>query len=206
MPQLRRLALRQTVQTTSLVYAIVDSPALATLASLSLRDGELTDAIVDLLAVRRTRIAHLRELDLGGNQLSPEAVAKLATLTGVTAGVQTPSRAGVASPLTAAAVLARARDPKVAAAVRALAKPERWLALGRDGERIWGEVEGSDHYYVSAWVPGRRTGCSCPSPEHPCKHALALLLIAAQHPIPERATPGDVIRHTNSKASWRDRD
>jgi uncharacterized protein (TIGR02996 family) len=36
-----------------------------------------------------------------------------------------------------------------------------------------------------------RTGCNCGSPKHPCKHALALLLLAARSPgLFEGATPG----------------
>jgi uncharacterized Zn finger protein len=76
-------------------------------------------------------------------------------------------------------------------AARAIARPECWMTLGRDRDRVWGEYEGGDNYYVWARLDERGAGCNCPSPKDPCKHALALLLIAAsphafeQRPIPE---------------------
>jgi hypothetical protein len=199
MPKLKRLALRQTISTSSIVDALVGTPLLRQLDELDLSGGDLNDASVTILAQRQDEIRHLRVLDVGGNQISSARAQQLAEITTATrADVQrTP---GV---LNAAAVLALAPDAASAAAARKLASPQRgWLELGRDGERLWAEFEGSDFYYVMATVNGRRMGCSCPSAKDPCKHTLALLLLATQQHIAERKIPEAVVRNTQSRTRW----
>jgi uncharacterized Zn finger protein len=83
-----------------------------------------------------------------------------------------------------------------------LARPTKWLALGHDRrrDRVWGEYEGRDHYYVYAQLGGREAGCDCGSPKDPCKHALALLLLAAnQHDFPEQAVPDALVRNASQE-------
>ena len=40
-------------------------------------------------------------------------------------------------------------------------------------------------------------GCSCPSPDDPCKHVVALAMVAARRAIPEAAMPSDLQRSTS---------
>ncbi len=91
-------------------------------------------------------------------------------------------------------VAAVAPSPRSVAAAEPLTEPSRWSALGRDGRAVWGRCRGSgaepydtavDHVEV-AWR------CSCPSRKHPCKHALALLLLWLRDGVPESSRPGSV--------------
>jgi hypothetical protein len=190
-PRLRTLTLRHTTDTARLLERIIDSPLGAMLERLSLPGGDLGDQAVPALKQRAARIEHLALLDLKRNPLSPAALKEIST---VCMHVEGESRAPGA--ISEAQVLARASDNRSLAMARALAHPDSWLELGRDGDRLWGEYEGSDHYYVFAHLVRNDDGCSCPSPRDPCKHALALLLLAAAgHAFEERAPPAALARH-----------
>jgi hypothetical protein len=90
-------------------------------------------------------------------------------------------------------VVAIAPSPARFAAADAIATPTRWVALGADGDAAWGRCRGSgrepyetvvDHAHL-AWR------CTCPSRSHPCKHALALLVMWVRGQVPDGvATPG----------------
>lgn len=84
-----------------------------------------------------------------------------------------------------------AKDSRSFADAKKLAKASLWRRLGREGEAVWGVVLGSkgDAYAVYARSP-EDARCSCPSRKIPCKHALALLLLAANgHAFQEEALP-----------------
>ncbi|MDB6132185.1 MAG: hypothetical protein JWM59_428 [Verrucomicrobiales bacterium] len=81
-------------------------------------------------------------------------------------------------------VTALAPDASSLKAGRGLASPGKWtLAAGND-TALWGLMQGSgkDPYHVRVLADGSATKCSCPSRKFPCKHALGLLLIAAEQP------------------------
>ena len=97
-------------------------------------------------------------------------------------------------------VAAVAPSPRSVAAAEPLAEPSRWSSLGGDERAVWGRCRGSgaepydtavDHVEV-AWR------CTCPSRKHPCKHALALVLLWVRGGVPESARPESV-------ESWIDR-
>lgn len=83
--------------------------------------------------------------------------------------------------LTERDVLDRAEDERSIEAARAIARPAAWETLARDGDRLWGRHRGSvGTYGVLASVEDDAVAsCSCPSTKRPCKHVLALLLLAA---------------------------
>ncbi len=91
--------------------------------------------------------------------------------------------------LTSEQVLALAPDTSSAQAARGLAAPHKWLALNLTPQALWGECRGSgaNPYQVQAALDGLALHCTCPSRKHPCKHSLALLLLAAHHA--EQFTP-----------------
>ncbi|MDB4954102.1 MAG: hypothetical protein JWO36_1671 [Myxococcales bacterium] len=195
--QLRRLALRHTTKTATVFAEIVRSPLMRQLEVLDLGDGDMTDAVVELVERHAEALGRV-ELLLSGNRLSQAAAVRIAKLCGtVKIGKQ-----GTRNALTAMQVLSRAPDARSAAAARELARPAEWLVVARDGDRIWGEYEGSNHYYVFARLSTEQTGCSCPSPKNPCKHALALLLIATDHELPTRTAPDALIRNTQSRPRY----
>ncbi len=91
-------------------------------------------------------------------------------------------------------VAAVAPSPRSVAAAEPLTEPGRWSALGGDERALWGRCRGSgaepydtavDHV-EAAWR------CTCPSRKHPCKHALALLLVWVRGGVPEASRPESV--------------
>ncbi|MBA3501014.1 MAG: TIGR02996 domain-containing protein [Deltaproteobacteria bacterium] len=169
-PALRHLVLRGVRGTQALVEALLDSP--------------LT--------------ARLESIDLG---VAPAALKKL-----VARHPQLAVRDGSERKrfqITESQVVRKSPDKESMAAARKIARADKWLALGYDQgrDRVWGEYEGRDHYYVFAQLRGARdVGCDCGSPKDPCKHALALLLLAAnQHDFPEANVPEALVRNASQE-------
>jgi hypothetical protein len=77
-----------------------------------------------------------------------------------------------------------APDAAALAAGRGLAQAARWSLLGRSEAALWGEIKGSGSTPYRVGIDLRQLAykCSCPSRKFPCKHGLALLLLAAQQP------------------------
>ena len=102
-------------------------------------------------------------------------------------------------------VVAIAPSPARFADADAIASPSRWVALGADAAALWGRCRGSgrepyettvDHAHL-AWR------CTCPSRSHPCKHALALLILWVRGHVPESAAPAGVRSWTDGHAHAR---
>jgi uncharacterized protein (TIGR02996 family) len=196
-PKLHTLVLTSTRGTSALVTGLIRSPLLPHLVELDLTDGDLDDRAASAMMAEREQFQHLRRLDVGGSRrLSADWAERLTAATGAIA-----QRSALA--ITEAAVIRRAPDRASCEAARKLAVAELWLALGYDRrtERVWGEYEGRDHYYVYAHLRDRAVGCGCGSAKNPCKHALALLLLAARrHPYREAPIPDAVARNASP---WR---
>jgi SWIM zinc finger len=62
-----------------------------------------------------------------------------------------------------------------------LASPKKWILAERNDRVLWGESRGSgsDPYRAIVDLNGPAYKCSCPVKRFPCKHTLALLLMAA---------------------------
>jgi hypothetical protein len=87
------------------------------------------------------------------------------------------------SPWTVQQVQALAPDSASASAGMGLAKPAKWVTLGRSDRALWGELQGSgkEPYRTRIDQAGPAFKCSCPSRKFPCKHGLGLLFICAQN-------------------------
>jgi hypothetical protein len=86
--------------------------------------------------------------------------------------------------LTADQVTAIAPDAASLKAGHALASPRKWQSLGGDADALWGLAQGSgkDPYQTRVALADLASKCSCPSRKFPCKHAIGLMLIAANDP------------------------
>jgi uncharacterized protein (TIGR02996 family) len=199
MPRLRRLALRNTTGTLGVLEEILCSPLMPRLEVLELDGGDLDDRGAEALAtIRAPRLRHLARLNVSGNPMSEAAAHRLSALCGSVQAAPRPPAA-----LAIDDVIARAPDARSMTAARAIARPERWMALGRDRDRVWGEYDGHDNYYVWARLDERVAGCNCPSPKDPCKHALALLLIAASpHALEQRPIPAAFVRRSYERPRY----
>jgi SWIM zinc finger len=62
-----------------------------------------------------------------------------------------------------------------------LASPRKWILVERNDRALWGESRGSgsEPYRAIVDLNGPAYKCTCPVKRFPCKHSLALLLMAA---------------------------
>ena len=67
---------------------------------------------------------------------------------------------------------------------QSLASPRKWQSLGSDDVSLWGLAQGSgkDPYQTRVALADLASKCSCPSRKFPCKHAIGLMLLAANDP------------------------
>lgn len=90
------------------------------------------------------------------------------------------------SSLTREKIAALAPDQSALTASMKLIKPAKWPLLARDADEnlIWGECQGSGAtpYRVMADMNDLGNKCTCPSRKFPCKHVLALFLLACDEP------------------------
>jgi hypothetical protein len=88
-------------------------------------------------------------------------------------------------------VLALAPDSASVQAATRLAMPAVWSGTGTRGALLWGSCAGSGRVPYSTLVhldgPGYK--CTCPSRKHPCKHALALMLLRSTGLVPDGQPP-----------------
>lgn len=105
-------------------------------------------------------------------------------------------------------VMALALDPSVAKDAKKLAAPPKWETLGRSDQSdkyIWGEIKGSSAkpYQVKIDLTEPAFSCTCPSRKLPCKHSLALLLVAVEHPeqLMQTALPDWMSEWLNKRAT-----
>lgn len=80
--------------------------------------------------------------------------------------------------------MALAPDAASAKAGRSLATGSKWQNVGQDERALWGECQGSGAkpYQTVIDLSEPAFKCSCPSRKFPCKHAIGLFLLVANHP------------------------
>lgn len=81
-------------------------------------------------------------------------------------------------------VKALAPDFAAFQAAHKLKAVHHWVRLGKNDAILWGECRGSaaQPYQVKVDVSNLVSACTCPSRKLPCKHALALMLLAVEAP------------------------
>lgn len=91
-------------------------------------------------------------------------------------------------------VEAIAPTPAALSAARPLTTVAKWAGLGADDRAVWGSCRGSgaEPYDTMVDHVGVASRCTCPSRRHPCKHALALLLLWSAGDVPETTQPAPV--------------
>ena len=186
MAALRHFALINTSELGNVWREILrDSPLLARLQVLDLSHGDLSDDDAQHLLAGRESLKHLRTLDLSGNFLSADVSAALRDLGPEVklVGQRSPTVSSIA--LTDQQIVEFAPDGRSLMAARKVARPDKWSALGTLRNRwLGGMCQGSDMYKVYVDVEDMESRCTCPSQKHPCKHAIALLIMAQSHPMP----------------------
>jgi len=147
-------------------------PLAARLASLGLTNLELSDDTIPTLVRARASFAALAELDLSYNELSRDGLATARQLAPSVISRRQQRRGN-------------AREQRVRRwagsrlqVAESIAKPEAWRDAGVDGEVRWARYSGESDYELFVTADLQRYGCSCPSSIQPCKHVVALALVA----------------------------
>jgi uncharacterized protein (TIGR02996 family) len=167
--------------------ALAKLPVAARLTSLGLVNLELTDETIAPLAGTRGFTA-LAELDVSFNELSREGLATARELARtVTSSRQHRRGQGM-----------ERRVRKFAGsrlqAAEEIADPKGWRRAGIDGEIRWGRYRGEAEYELFITADLARYGCSCPSSIQPCKHVVALALVAERTPLSPAPSNGIELR------------
>ena len=183
-PALRHLTLSRRPLEAADLRALARLPLAGRLTALGLNGLELDDGALQTIAAERASFASLSTLDLSDNELTREG---LEVARGVAAEVvsQRQERRGTA----AQARLRHFAGSRLAAAEE-IADPKAWRDAGREGELLWAHYRGNADYelYVTRGLDAY--GCSCPSSIRPCKHVVALALVARSVELPERPAGG----------------
>ncbi|MCB0063795.1 MAG: SWIM zinc finger family protein [Caldilineaceae bacterium] len=90
-------------------------------------------------------------------------------------------------------VLALAPDQASVKAAQSLINRRKWPTLGSNAIALWGECQGSGKSPYQTAIDLREPAfkCSCPSRKFPCKHGLALFLLAIQSDGSQLVAPFD---------------
>lgn len=97
--------------------------------------------------------------------------------------------AGEARALDEEEIFALCPDQRSISAAKKTARTRHWSGKGRAGELAWGTCAGSQRYRVAVDLGRGLTRCECQSRKRPCKHAVALMLLAARRELGDEAPP-----------------
>ena len=176
LPALAHLVLRNGQLSATTFASLAKIPLAAKLQSLGLVNLGLTDETIAPLAGTRGFSA-LAEIDVSFNELSRDGLETVL---------------GLARTVTSTRQLRRGqsmekRVRKLAGtrlqAAEEIADPKAWRRAGIDGDIRWARYRGEAEYELFIAGDLSRYGCSCPSTIQPCKHVIALALIAERTPL-----------------------
>ncbi len=159
-------------------------PLAARLSSLALRNLGLTDEAMRELSRARDGLPALAQLDVSSNELSREGLAAARDLAPDVISRRQQRRGHTMEQRVrrwAGSRLQVAED---------IADPDAWRHAGVDGDLRWARYRGGDEYELFVTADLRRYGCTCPSTIQPCKHVVALALIAERAGLPAAPSNG----------------
>jgi uncharacterized protein (TIGR02996 family) len=156
------------------------------LKSLALTHHWLTDRTMQALAEELSGFEALETLDVSNNELTGEGLQAVRSLApGLTIVSLRQERPGTAS-LGRLRRFGGSRFP----VAQEIADPKLWKRSGVDGDVLWAQYRGTEDYELFISRDLKRYGCSCPSSYQPCKHVVALALVAEKTELPEKPSGG----------------
>lgn len=203
LPRLERLTLDLDEAATSTVVTLLESVQVPALTHLALTNGHLDLPTFSALA-KLPLAARLRALGLVNLGLTDKTIAPIAGTRGFSSlvdldvshnelsgdGLETARE--LARTVTSSRQLRRGqsmerRVRKLAGsrltAAEEIADPKAWRRAGIDGDIRWARYRGEAEYELFISSDLSRYGCSCPSSIQPCKHVIALALVAERTPL-----------------------
>ncbi len=184
LPALRHLSIVGGSLDARTLSKLAGLPIAAQLESLALENTDLTDDILESFAKKRSAFGALQELDVSFNELGKDGLAAARTIAPTVT-----SRRQSAPGNNAEKRVRRFAGTRLVVAEE-IAAPEKWKRAARDGDVRWATYRGEDEYELFVSEDLQDYGCSCPSSIQPCKHVVALALVAVRTELPERAAGG----------------
>jgi uncharacterized protein (TIGR02996 family) len=183
-PALNRLAICDGALDVRSFGELAKLPLAARLTSLALTNLELDDAAMRALVAHRAAFEALVELDVSYNELSREGLAAARDFASTVVNHRQ-HRRGNAN---------ERRARKFAGSRLQVAEtildPKDWKRAFLDGEIRWARYRGEAEYELFVSADLVRYGCSCPSSYQPCKHVVALALLAERTTLREAPSHG----------------
>ena len=183
-PALSRLAICDGTLDVDTFGELAKLPLAARLTSLALTNLELDDQAMRALVSHRAAFESLVELDVSYNELAREGLAAARDFA-TTVVNHRQHRRGNAS---------ERRARKFAGSRLQIAEtildPKDWKRAFLDGEIRWARYRGEAEYELFVSADLVRYGCSCPSSYQPCKHVVALALLAERTKLREAPSHG----------------
>lgn len=161
-------------------------PFASRLTSLALTNVDLTDDAIRAMVRARGALAALAALDVSSNELSRDGLAAARELA--------PSVISRRQHRRGNSMERRVRQwaGSRLQAGEGIADPDVWRSARIDGDLRWARYRGGDAYELYVSTDLERFGCTCPSSIQPCKHVVALALVAERTPL-AAAPAGDIV-------------
>jgi uncharacterized protein (TIGR02996 family) len=189
LPALTHLALSNGQLDPGTFAAFAKLPLAPKLRSLGLVNLGLTDETIAPISGTRG-FSSLEDVDVSHNELSREGVETARGL----------ARTVVSSRQLRRGQSMEKRVRKFAGtrlqAAEEIADPKAWRRAGIDGDIRWARYRGDADYELFISADLSRYGCSCPSSIQPCKHVVALALVAERTPLSPAPSNGVETRVT----------
>jgi uncharacterized protein (TIGR02996 family) len=216
LPRLERLTLDLEVATAAIVPALLEPLQLPALRHLVLCDGQIDPTTFAALA-RLPLAARITSLGLVNLELTDETIAPIAGTRGFTSlatvdvSFNELSREGLATARELARTVISSRQHRRGQGMERrvrkfagtrlqvaeeIADPTAWRRAGIDGDIRWARYRGEADYELFISADLARYGCSCPSSIQPCKHVVALALVAERTPLSPAPSNGIEMRVT----------
>jgi hypothetical protein len=186
LPALRHLAIDDGVLDRAQFELLAGLPIVHELESLALTNVELTDDKLQALVEARAEFPSLVEIDVSFNELTADGIARARELAPNVISTRQGRSGNVAERR-----IRRWAGSRLAVA-ESIANPGAWQQAGRDGTMRWARYRGEVEYELYVSTDLGTWGCSCPSRYQPCKHVVALALVAERTQLSQTPSPFEI--------------
>jgi hypothetical protein len=184
LPALTHLAITEGTLDPKTFKAIAKLPFADRLTSLALTHLELSDELVQTFSRARKTFAQLAEIDVSFNELTRDGLATARDLAPNVISRRQHKRGSASEKR-----IRRFAGTRLTVA-EDIAEPKWWKRAGVEGDVRWARYRGEAEYELFVTTDLQRYGCSCPSSIQPCKHVVALALVAERTTLPEAPSGG----------------
>ena len=195
LPALRQLGIDGGEVAAPTFASLAQLPFARHLTSLALTDLGLDDDSIRSIVHTCRSLPALRQLDVSDNELSREGLALVRELP-----VDVISRRQSKRGSNTERRIRRFAGSRMHVAEE-IADPKAWRHAGEDGNLRWARYRGDDEYELYVSTDLERYACTCPSSIQPCKHVVALALVAERNGLPS-ASDHALVERVRARHPW----